>query len=99
VSGGWRGDGGFGRPQRSGALHQPHNLAAIEATLALRPDLPQVACFDTAFHHAMPVLATWLGLPRALHDAGVRRYGFHGLSYEFIARQLAALDPDLAGEG
>lgn len=78
-------------------LHQPHNLAAIEATLALRPDLPQVACFDTAFHHAMPVLATWLGLPRALHDAGVRRYGFHGLSYEFIARQLAALDPDLAG--
>jgi acetate kinase len=77
-------------------LHQPHNLAAIEAMLALRPDLPQVACFDTAFHHAMPALATWLALPRALHDAGVRRYGFHGLSYEFIARQLAVLEPDLA---
>jgi acetate kinase len=77
-------------------LHQPHNLAVIDAMMALCPDLPQVACFDTAFHHAMPSLATRLALPRALHDAGVRRYGFHGLSYEFIARQLADLDPALA---
>lgn len=78
-------------------LHQPHNLAAIRAIAALRPDLPQVACFDTAFHHGMPELATRLALPRALHDEGVRRYGFHGLSYEYIARRLADLDPALAG--
>jgi acetate kinase len=77
-------------------LHQPHNLAAIAAVAALRPDLPQVACFDTAFHHGMPPLATRLALPRALHEAGVRRYGFHGLSYEFIARRLAEIDPELA---
>lgn len=77
-------------------LHQPHNLAAIEAIAALRPDLPQVACFDTAFHHGMPALHTRLALPRALHDQGVRRYGFHGLSYEFIARSLAQSDPALA---
>ena len=77
-------------------LHQPHNLAAIRAIAALSPDLPQVACFDTAFHHDKPALATRLAIPRALHDQGVRRYGFHGLSYEYIARRLAEIDPALA---
>ncbi|MBU4433772.1 MAG: acetate/propionate family kinase [Alphaproteobacteria bacterium] len=77
-------------------LHQPHNLAAIRAIQALAPDLPQVACFDTAFHHDMPESATRLALPRALHDEGIRRYGFHGLSYEYIARRLGEIDPDLA---
>jgi acetate kinase len=76
-------------------LHQPHNLAAIRAIQALAPDLPQVACFDTAFHHQMPEIATRFALPRALHDEGVRRYGFHGLSYDYIARALGRIDPDL----
>ncbi len=78
-------------------LHQPHNLAAIRAMRALAPDIVHVACFDTAFHHAMPELATHFALPRALHEEGIRRYGFHGLSYEYIARRLRALDPALAG--
>lgn len=78
-------------------LHQPHNLAAIQAVAALAPDLPQVACFDTAFHHDKPEVAGRLALPRALHDQGIRRYGFHGLSYEYIARQLQAIDGELAG--
>ncbi len=77
-------------------LHQPHNLSPIRAVAAARPDLPQVACFDTAFHATMPPVATRLALPRAISEAGVRRYGFHGLSYEFIARRLRALAPDLA---
>ncbi|MBO9378734.1 acetate/propionate family kinase [Sphingomonas histidinilytica] len=78
-------------------LHQPHNLAAIRAIAKLQPRLPQVACFDTAFHHDMPEIAARLAIPRALHDRGIRRYGFHGLSYEYIARSLAELDPPLAG--
>lgn len=69
-------------------LHQPHNLAGIDAIGRLLPDVIQVACFDTAFHHDQPAAAQWLGLPRALHKAGMRRYGFHGLSYEYIAGQL-----------
>ncbi|NML10278.1 acetate/propionate family kinase [Sphingobium sp. AR-3-1] len=77
-------------------LHQPHNLAAIRAIRSLAPDLPQVACFDTAFHHELPEVATRFGLPRALHDKGIRRYGFHGLSYEYIARALREADPVLA---
>jgi len=77
-------------------LHQPHNLAAIRACARLAPDVSQVACFDTAFHHTMSPLARRLGLPRAYDDAGVRRYGFHGLSYEFIARRLRAIDPGVA---
>ena len=77
-------------------LHQPHNLAPIRAIAASRPNLPQVACFDTAFHHGMPVLATRFALPRELTEAGILRYGFHGLSYEFIARRLRALAPELA---
>jgi acetate kinase len=65
-------------------LHQPHNLAGIHAVADLVPDLPQVACFDTAFHRSIPAEAYTLALPRALRDAGLRRYGFHGLSYENI---------------
>jgi len=74
-------------------LHQPHNLAAIDALLKLHPVLPQVACFDTAFHHTMPPLAAAFALPRKLSDEGVRRYGFHGLSYDYIANVL----PDYLG--
>ncbi len=77
-------------------LHQPHNLAPIRAILKLRPDMLQVACFDTAFHHTLPVLATRFALPRAYEAEGVRRYGFHGLSYEYIAGQLKQRAPDLA---
>ena len=78
-------------------LHQPEGLAAVRALTAARPDLDQVACFDTAFHWSQPAVAQWIGLPRSLHDKGVRRYGFHGLSYEHITRRLAVLDPELAG--
>jgi acetate kinase len=77
-------------------LHQPHNLAAIRAVAALQPSLLQVACFDTAFHHDKPEIAARLALPRALHDQGIRRYGFHGLSYEYVAGRLRELDPTLA---
>jgi len=66
-------------------LHQPHNLAAIDALSRLHPGLTQVACFDTAFHAEEPAVATTFALPRALAEKGVRRYGFHGLSYEYIA--------------
>ncbi|MGH8765268.1 MAG: acetate/propionate family kinase, partial [Burkholderiales bacterium] len=69
-------------------LHQPHNLAPVRALLERRPDLPQVACFDTAFHATNPDVARRFAIPAELHDAGVRRYGFHGLSYEFIASTL-----------
>ncbi|WP_255245675.1 acetate/propionate family kinase [Sphingobium sp. D43FB] len=77
-------------------IHMPHNLAPIRALAKARPDLSQVACFDTAFHHTMPRLAQHFALPRAITDAGVRRYGFHGLSYEYIACRLAADSPALA---
>lgn len=77
-------------------LHQPHNLAAVRAIARLRPDLPQVACFDTVFHHGMPATATRLALPRRYADEGVRRYGFHGLSYEYIAGRLREQAPTLA---
>ncbi|MBL8771827.1 MAG: acetate/propionate family kinase [Phenylobacterium sp.] len=70
-------------------LHQPYNLAAIRAVTGLHPALPQVACFDTAFHHTIAPVAARLPLPRAWHDRGVRRYGFHGLSYAYLARTLA----------
>ena len=69
-------------------LHQPHNLAAISALSKLHPTLPQVACFDTSFHTTQPAVAAGFALPRALSDKGVRRYGFHGLSYEYIASIL-----------
>lgn len=77
-------------------LHQPHNLSAIRSIAELCPDLVQVACFDTAFHHAMPAVATRFAIPRAFHDRGIRRYGFHGLSYEYVAQRLRAIDPALA---
>jgi len=77
-------------------LHQPHNLAGVHAAMRAFPQAPQVACFDTAFHRTMPPVHQRFALPRALHDAGVRRYGFHGLSYESIQAQLAARDPALA---
>jgi acetate kinase len=77
-------------------LHQPHNLAPIRTLEKLRPDLKQVACFDTAFHHGLPRLVTRFALPIAYEQEGVRRYGFHGLSYAFIAGRLRQLAPDLA---
>jgi acetate kinase len=77
-------------------LHQPHNLAAIRAVRAQMPDLLQVACFDTAFHRGHPELADWFALPRRLYDEGIRRYGFHGLSYEYIAHALPEVAPEIA---
>jgi len=77
-------------------LHQPHNLTPIRLMLERQPGLPQVACFDTAFHRVQPELAQMFALPRELHDEGVRRYGFHGLSYEYIASMLPRLDPRAA---
>lgn len=77
-------------------LHQPHNLAAIAAARRVRPGLPQVACFDTAFHHGHADVVTRFALPRAWHDQGIRRYGFHGLSYEFVTGELRKRDPALA---
>src|SRR5262245_13008625 len=73
-------------------LHQPHNLAPIRALLVRFPQLPQVACFDTAFHRAQPPVAQTFALPKTITDRGVRRYGFHGLSYEYIAGALAEHD-------
>ena len=69
-------------------LHQPYGLAPVRALSALRPDLPQVACFDTAFHAEQPSVARIFPLPRRYRDAGVIRYGFHGLSYDYINRTL-----------
>ena len=77
-------------------LHQPHSLAPIRALMDIRPALPQVACFDTAFHHTMPPVATRVAIPRRFEAEGVRRYGFHGLSYEYIARTLRETQPRLA---
>lgn len=74
-------------------LHQPHNLAGIAAARARFGDVPQVACFDTAFHRGLAFNEEAFALPRHFHAEGVRRYGFHGLSYEYIAGQLRALDP------
>jgi acetate kinase len=71
-------------------LHQPHNLAAIHALRKLQPALPQAACFDTAFHRTQPEMAQRYALPAELTAGGVRRYGFHGLSYEYIAGELPA---------
>ena len=73
-------------------LHQPHNLAAIEAVAHMSPGLPQVACFDTAFHRSLPEVAQMFAVPRRYTEEGVKRYGFHGLSYEYIAEQLPSID-------
>ena len=77
-------------------LHQPYNLAPIKSLLANLPALPQVACFDTAFHRGHDGVADQYAIPRQLYDEGVRRYGFHGLSYEYIARTLPKVAPDIA---
>jgi acetate kinase len=77
-------------------LHQPHNIAPIEFIAAAAPNIPQVACFDTAFHRSQAALAQEFALPRDLTAAGVRRYGFHGLSYDFIVSRLVEIDPALA---
>jgi acetate kinase len=77
-------------------LHQPHNLAPIRAIAKAAPEIVQVACFDTAFHRRQPEVAQMFGLPRKFYDEGVRRYGFHGLSYEYISGRLQELDPALA---
>jgi acetate kinase len=77
-------------------LHQPHNLAPIRAALEKAPGLPQVACFDTAFHHTMPEVVQAYAIPIALAQKGIRRYGFHGLSYEYIASVLPVAVPAIA---
>jgi acetate kinase len=78
-------------------LHQPNNLAPIQAVLQRRPHLLQVACFDTAFHRGHPEVADRYAIPQSLYAEGVRRYGFHGLSYEYVAQRLVAVAPDVAG--
>ena len=75
-------------------LHQPHNLTPIKWLQQQKPQLPQIACFDTAFHATQPAIAQLFALPRALTETGIKRYGFHGLSYEYIARVL----PDFIGQ-
>jgi acetate kinase len=77
-------------------LHQPHNLAAIEAVSERLPHVPQVACFDTAFHRGQPEVASVVPLPREICGGGVQRYGFHGLSYEYIASVLPQVAPEIA---
>jgi acetate kinase len=77
-------------------LHQPHNLAPIRSILANFPALPQVACFDTAFHRTHSAVADHYAIPHQLHAEGVRRYGFHGLSYEYIAKTLPNIAPKIA---
>jgi acetate kinase len=77
-------------------LHQPNNLAPIRALLARRPELPQVACFDTAFHRGHSALADHYAIPHRLYEEGVRRYGFHGLSYEYIAQRSRDVAPEVA---
>ena len=77
-------------------LHQPHNLAPMRAIMNALPEMPQVACFDTAFHRSQSGLAQALALPRTFAAEGVRRYGFHGLSYEYLAARLRELSPELA---
>jgi acetate kinase len=77
-------------------LHQPHNLAAIEAAAERLPGVPQVACFDTSFHRGQPEVAQLIPLPREVRSAGVQRYGFHGLSYEYVASVLPQVAPEIA---
>ena len=79
-------------------LHQPHNIAGIESAMRAFPSTPQVACFDTAFHRAHPFVSDTFALPRSYCDQGVRRYGFHGLSYEYVVRKLRRIAPQVARE-
>ncbi len=78
-------------------LHQPHNLSGVRAARALFPQAAQIACFDTAFHRGHAFVADAYGLPREMYEAGVRRYGFHGLSYEYVSARLREIAPDIAG--
>jgi len=77
-------------------LHQPHNLAPIKAIAEGAPHVTQVACFDTAFHRRQPHLAQLFAIPRRLTEAGVRRYGFHGLSYEYVSGRMGEIAPEVA---
>lgn len=77
-------------------LHQPHNLAAIETVFERMPDVPQVACFDTSFHYCQPPVAKVIPLPSDIRKSGLQRYGFHGLSYEYIASVLPEVAPEIA---
>jgi acetate kinase len=77
-------------------LHQPHNLAPILAIRESRPSLPQVACFDTAFHRSQPPIAQAFAIPRKYSQEGVRRYGFHGISYAYVTAQLKVVAPKVA---
>jgi acetate kinase len=77
-------------------LHEPHNLAPIKMAMRLNPELPQVACFDTAFHRTAPEVEQAFALPYSFYEEGIRRYGFHGLSYEYIASVLPQRAPDIA---
>jgi len=77
-------------------LHQPHNLAAIDVLRERQPDVPQVACFDTSFHRGQSAVAELVPLPKRIRDQGVQRYGFHGLSYEYIASTLPQAAPEVA---
>jgi acetate kinase len=77
-------------------LHQPHNIAGIEAAMKAFPSTPQVACFDTAFHRGHPFVSDTFALPRVYYDEGVRRYGFHGVSCEYITRKLKSIAPEIA---
>ena len=78
-------------------LHQPNNLLPIRAIRAMQPEVLQVACFDTAFHRGHPEVADRFAIPEPLYQEGVRRYGFHGLSYEYITRTLPTVAPEIAG--
>ena len=77
-------------------LHQPYNLGAIDAVAQRLPDVPQVACFDTSFHRGQPAVAELVPLPAELRKGGLQRYGFHGLSYEYIASVLPDIAPAVA---
>ncbi|MER8751031.1 acetate/propionate family kinase [Mesorhizobium sp. M1050] len=79
-------------------LHQPRSLAPVRAIAALQPDLPQIGCFDTAFHQTIDPLVRRFALPQKYEGEGLRRYGFHGLSYEYIARRLSEISPALAAK-
>ena len=79
-------------------LHQPRCLAPVRTLAAIRPSLTQIACFDTAFHHGLAPPASRFAIPRRFEERGVRRYGFHGLSFEYVARRLAEIAPELAAK-
>lgn len=87
----------LGRYQSLAPLHQPNNLAPIRLAMEISPEVPQVACFDTAFHRHHPLHADCYALPRVFYEQGIRRYGFHGLSYEYVAQRLPEKAPEIAG--